>query len=465
MKPRYVMSKYNFFFPLSDEERVLGFNSLARSLIVISPSSQRRLQHLTRRTEPFELDGELSVLVSQGFIIPETFDELAKIREQSRRNRDSASSLNLTIVPTLSCNFRCGYCFEEHPVSFMSQETQAALISFVERRASELETLGVTWFGGEPLLAVKTIVHLSRAFTQLAAEHDFHFKPASLITNGWGLSVRNCELLEESNIGNIQITLDGVGEIHDQRRPLSNGQGTFTRLVDNISNVLNILGDSKLTVRVNLEEANQNALQDVYDYLNTRGLTDRVGVSPGQLRPYTGCSKITTPLNRQQFYELRSKHDRQCAQNGKAPELPSLLALGYCCAQKRNAYIISPTGALFKCWTEIGLDETRAVGHLQAREVDRTPEQRKSAAIYEDWDFLQDEECAACKVAPICGGGCTWAGMMNTGGFTRPAKVCSPYKFGNNLERAVKLKYEATLPNLDRSSVQDRTLQSTEVVR
>jgi len=60
--------------------------------------------------------------------------------------------MSLIIAPTTGCNFECPYCFEpkKNPRS-VTKETIDKIIDYVNNQ-KEIETVSLTWYGGEPLL-------------------------------------------------------------------------------------------------------------------------------------------------------------------------------------------------------------------------------------------------------------------------------------------------------------------------
>lgn len=83
--------------------------------------------------------------------------------------RYNRSHLSLVIAATSNCNFRCVYCYEGSVLraSTMSEAIQEAIVKFVESEAPHLETFTVTWYGGEPLLALDIIENLSIKFVDI----------------------------------------------------------------------------------------------------------------------------------------------------------------------------------------------------------------------------------------------------------------------------------------------------------
>lgn len=444
----FVASKYNFFFPLANGEGVLAYNSMMNSLLAISDAVHKKLEQLAGCADPFPLDEAIRPLAAHGFLIPSSFDELEAIRQRKRGLQTDSQALGLTIAPTLSCNFGCAYCFQEHPTEYMSREVEAALVRWVEAQAAHsLRFLGVTWFGGEPLLAPKTIRRLSQAFRTLADRYGFEFRRSSIVTNGWGLTRSNCRLLAECGVTAMQVTLDGLAERHDQRRFLRGGKPTFDRIISNLETALETIPGLDLRVRMNIDASNREEIPKLEQFLRERNLLDRVTFNPSDVERYTGCSKVGRIFGKQEWFEVRHDYDQDRVARGQMPlQFPSVVTGTYCSALRKNSFVISPTGALFKCWTELSLDESRSVGHLVRGTLRDSTREREAAALFESWDVTSDPECAQCKVLPICGGGCIWRGMISTPGASKPQKLCSPYKFGNNLERAVRLLYELSNP-------------------
>jgi uncharacterized protein len=67
----------------------------------------------------------------------------------------SSDSLGLIILPTEACNFRCVYCYETFEHGKMNPILVQALKKFITSRISDLSSLSISWFGGEPLCAWK----------------------------------------------------------------------------------------------------------------------------------------------------------------------------------------------------------------------------------------------------------------------------------------------------------------------
>jgi uncharacterized protein len=72
--------------------------------------------------------------------------------------------MHLVLLPTEACNFRCTYCYETFPRGKMNPEIISGLKALVKEKATNLSNLNISWFGGEPLLALVVIEELSISF-------------------------------------------------------------------------------------------------------------------------------------------------------------------------------------------------------------------------------------------------------------------------------------------------------------
>src|SRR5262249_59414494 len=104
-----------------------------------------------------------------------------------------------------------------------------------EQTTREVE---VGWFGAEPLAALPVMRDLSRDFIAVADELDIGYS-AKMPTNGSLLTVDKLRILaHECRLERLDITLDGIGAVHDRHRPLRSGGGAFDHIVDVLEQAL-----------------------------------------------------------------------------------------------------------------------------------------------------------------------------------------------------------------------------------
>lgn len=439
MKP----SKFNYFFQV-DDQAILGYNSLTTALVRLSSEEFGQIQEFctdprddffeTRALGPFQ-----EQLQKVGLLIPDDLDEVEWIRGIRSAAKAQDRRVGLIILPTLNCNFRCTYCFSYLQRLRMSAEVQQALLRFVEEKLAEATSLSVTWFGGEPTLGVDIIEALSAKLAGLCQQYEVPQQPGSIVTNGYLLSERMARRLKQAGISSAQITLDGDREVHNQRRPLLGGHGTFDRILDNVSHICDLLD---IQIRINVDRSNADAALGALDALAACSLQGKVSVYFGHVRPFTEvCADVAgVCLSDQEFSELELALTKEALSRGFTYfPYPHLQLDGVCGADKRFGYVIAPDGLLFKCWAEASLGSAWSVGSLLTGEC--TPQQKENLGQYLAWDPLAGGPCPECRLLPICMGGCPYLRLRqgveagcNTWRYKLLQTLAIRYKLGDRLQ-------------------------------
>src|SRR3979490_3029402 len=88
--------------------------------------------------------------------------------------------LELIILPTERCNFRCTYCYEDFKLGKMSRKVVDAIKLLLAARVNDLHSLQLSWFGGEPLLAKEIILEVNNFSKELYAQSHYS---SSITTN------------------------------------------------------------------------------------------------------------------------------------------------------------------------------------------------------------------------------------------------------------------------------------------
>ncbi len=88
----------------------------------------------------------------------------------------------------------------------------------------------ITVFGGEPLL---NSAHQKDIIAYLIQKANEAHLDLCFVTNGYTLD-EYIDTLKQGTIREIQVTLDGTADIHNARRLLKGGSGTFEKIVQGI---------------------------------------------------------------------------------------------------------------------------------------------------------------------------------------------------------------------------------------
>lgn len=428
-------------FEAGDGSHIL-FNARTLAIAKISKDIADQLNGFPLMIDDIE---HLEKMQNGGFVVENDFDEKAFISRQFWRSREEKSVCSLTIAPTLGCNFNCFYCFESEEVRAkydkMTDYTQDQVIQFLEKRfvACCTKKLDVCWFGGEPLLALDTIQSLSAKIIALCKKLDIEFDNAQIITNGYKLNKKTADILSDLRITSAQVTIDGPEHIHDSRRVLKGGKGSFQRV---ISNLIKASESLHILVRVNIDQQNKNHLElfaeqlksNIHDNPNIQVVLAPVVESPHVKKEYqTGVSRKEFAQVDEYFFDI--------AKLKKIKTTRSMdLVSNACGADHRYSYMIGPKGELYHCWEDFG-NQDLAVGDVI---VGRTKNLDYIEQYY-DFDPTKHDKCTDCRVMPLCMGGCPKQRLIHN------EPQCGVFKF--KLKEHVFRKISKLSPILEESPV------------
>lgn len=283
----------------------------------------------------------------------------------------------------------------------MSDETENALISFLQERIENdhLDTLNLTWYGGEPLLETDRLLSLGLKINGLG----LNILENEIITNGYLLDAKRLDVLAKIGVGTIQVTIDGIECEHDKRRPLRNGKGTFKKIIDNLDYLFSgkYSNAFSVAIRVNIDKSNHKMFWNVFDWLNERYKSSKLFVYPGWVHlDETNASKCSCfDRNESTDFCLSAANERNVFFEKIYPDDINIECL------VRNPYnmIVGWQGEIYKCFEDLG-DETKIVGNIHQTPVFNNNELLAQYSV--GIDHYQDSTCKTCSYLPICHGGC-----------------------------------------------------------
>ena len=418
-------SYYNFFFPFElDQTKRIAYNSLSGALALMDEESYRKYDEFSNNEKSISDEKLVDELKKGFFLIDDHVNELHVIRHNMLANRFSTSSFGMTISPTSDCNFRCVYCYEKDVISkvYMTEVIQRKIVEILENQIKTISTFSVTWYGGEPLLAMDTISNLSHEFIKHCSENDVDYH-AGVITNGYYLTRNNLERLNKLNINMIQITLDGMPETHDKRRPLANGAGSFDTIINNLIDNYDLL--PRVALRINIDIDNLNSGEYIYSILKKNNMLEKIRPYFGQVVNDNKTYDDSTCLNTCDYANAEYDYSLYVSENTDPYVKYPTFRPNYCGADYRNSLVVGADGDLYKCWSDIGYKD-RTIGNILGKETTANDIYYK----YIMFDPTQDEDCSKCNLLPICMGGCPNRRILNA------TNECSIYRY--ILDRCLK---------------------------
>lgn len=390
-------SYYNFFYPNGKE--IIAYNSFCNSLVQLTKEDYEEYTKAIGQNISEDMANPVTKeLIRCGFLIEDSYDELSIIRHRMYQSRYTTGALGLTIAPTTCCNFRCVYCYEDkiHRDIVMDNSTQQAIIDYVRKCADKIDRMQVSWYGGEPLLALNIIEKLSDAFMDICKEKSVEYS-ASIVTNGYLLNRQTAQFLVDKKVQECQITIDGDQESHDKRRPHYSGKGTYDTIIRNIIDIDGIL--PHVAIRVNTDKNNTDAVNKIIDIIKKHNLKSFFPYA-APVHDYGGDYCVGECFSQKAFIEYEYTNLMQIGNPEYIMAKYPLLRDNVCCADSMPGMIINADGNLYKCWQDIGNDSL-SYGNIKEDTINEMNE-----IMYLKDDPTRDPRCSECKMLPICMGGC-----------------------------------------------------------
>ena len=420
----HKLSKYTTFKEYGTN--TVLFNSLSTAMLELTEDYANEFEKFLNTGE---ISNELKDSLLKGkFICNKDLDESELLNHGYNKVRYSHSYLGLTIAPTMECNFKCHYCYEEgHRRNTMTQEIQDSLINFIESHLKNgIKHLSIVWYGGEPLMAMNIIRNLSHKIFDLLKKYGATYD-AMMVSNGYLLTKEIGIELESLKITSVQITLDGPKHIHDNRRMLINDAGTYDKIMNNLCDIADLIS---VAIRINIDKTNASSANQVLEDLKQHDLQDKVLVYAAKVDDLNNSGLSPTCLLTKDFSELEIDFLKNAISTGfNVLSLPNC-RLGICSACDDTSFVVDPKGYLYKCWNVIGQEE-ETVGNVNNEinsDIGLTPNLLK---------FMNytpfNGECSNCETLPLCMGGCPYHKIKNN------KNQCSQYKY--NVDNILDLYY------------------------
>ncbi len=420
-------SKYNYLFWDNEIQKYLLFNFMTGSLLSLDEDSKALFESILEKEANNE---EKELLQKNGFLI-DNFDELAYLKYGNKLTTTNSDLLTVLIAPTMECNFDCPYCFEHHGKGYMTQKIQNDIIEFIEKKVVENNTkqLFVYWFGGEPLLALKTIDSMAQKILTIVDRHHLNYS-SSMSTNGFLLTPEAVSILEKARLTSLQITLDGIESSHNQTRRLKDGSGSFDIIVSNLKKMNSSID---VLIRCNLNRNNQHeltALKELVNSLNkTTGTHIQLYSAHMSVYEYNNENVDYLELGPSEYSDILKSNNMLTATRNHFAKFV------FCDAARKNSFCFDEKGYLYKCWNDIG-NIDHSYGHVEEYLNGTLSYLSKYALDYLGYSFPDDKECQDCVVLPICMGGCITKRVFEK------KKACIPCKY--NIEDYIHKKYMIT---------------------
>jgi uncharacterized protein len=327
----------------------------------------------------------------------------------------------------------CGYCYEygEDKIvdtengrqpKFMNEETARQSVEFMLEESGEIETVHLTFFGGETLMNFpvlqKTVEYARRRAGELGKGVEF-----SLTTNATLLRPDIIEWLADNEIG-VTVSIDGPKEMQDQFRVFKGGRGSYDIVAPKVRELLRRHRSRPIGARVTLTR-NVLDVQRIYRHLH-----DEIGFWEVGFAPVTtawgrdwaiddsGFHAMLGQFNAlaEDFLEaaLQNRHHGFSNVKDTIEEIHKGVSKAYPCGAGLGLMGVATDGDVSLCHRFAGSPEHK-LGSV-ADGVDHSLQQE----FLEKHHLSEKTDCHTCWARPLCSGGCYHEAYTRYGTTTGP---------------------------------------------
>ncbi len=222
-----------------------------------------------------------------------------------------------------------------------------------------------------------------------------------IVTNGYLLNEKIISSLKDFKVEYIQITADGPPHIHNRRKILKSGKGTFDIIYKNLVKA----GEHfPVFVRVNLDRENYPYINELLEYFKN---------TPSSIKLYPARAahiwnekfKNEKEFTREEFAKVMREFYIKCIENKINYDFVFLVMReAYCVASFINGFVINYDGGLYKCWEDLDTDES-----MKRFKLGDVWKGVTNTSLYIKWILsspFNHQKCINCVLLPSCMGGC-----------------------------------------------------------
>ena len=433
-------SKHNIFSKIKGSDNFFIVNLLTGNADILNPSDAEKIVKVRNR-ENFSDDDFIRELSEKGYLAEEK-EESKLFRAKYLDFLDSREDdeIQLFFVPNYSCNFACSYCYQDEYAPSKGQLTNQIIDSFFGYIQNEFagRRKYITVFGGEPLLGSP---NQKEIISYLITKANASGLDLCFVTNGYTL-VEYADILNQGSIREVQITIDGTAAIHNARRFLKGGAGTFDKIVEGVDACLS--GKITVNLRMVIDKENIENLPDLAQFAIDKGWTSSPYFKTQLGRNYelhhcqSAVDKLYSRISLyEKLYDLTKEHphilefykpaysiSKFLSENGSLPD-----PLFDSCPACKTEWAFDYTGKIYPCTATVGKSDEE-LGTFY-------PEITLEKDLISSWemrDVTSIPECRDCSVQLACGGGCGSVAKNRSGAVCstdcRPVKELLEIGFG-----------------------------------
>lgn len=386
-------SIYNLLIPANAENDIL-YNSFSNTFFVVSNKIRQSLKTPSVVKESWR--NLYRELVKNGFYVEERINEFERLRQLTYDIAMKSDTYLLIINPTLDCNLKCWYCYENHVrKSIMTDDIQNRVRLFIDKIvSSDIKSFTLSFFGGEPLLRFNHVVLPLIKYAHLKCKENNIAFDTSFTSNGTLLTSNIIHELTSFGPTSFQITIDGNEETHNNVRFFRNGKGTYQLIMKNIQLLLSY--KCHVTLRINYTSQSIRTVYDVIEEISHIDQLSKAFLTVDFHRVWQDKENMDV------LPEVKEMVDMLYKQNVKATYSRLNEIKSPCYGDRLNTAVINYNGDVFKCTAKDFSTQNRE-GYIDEHGVIIWEKSQQDRICSK----LKNKACQDCCVAPLCGSGCT----------------------------------------------------------
>lgn len=428
-------SQYNVITNFNDKLSV--HNLLSHKGFLLIKEQEDTLIKIFEAPNDYTSVKSFEYLCQNGFIVEEDTNEIRMVDELKYTLIQMKSKLlQLTIIPTHQCNFKCIYCWEntKNTDDRMLNDIQQKLLSLIEDKMDHFSALSIDWFGGEPLIAYLVMANLLTHIDEICKRKKKPYT-CSLTTNGYGLTLDRVRFLVNHHTHFFQVTLDGPSALHNKNRPLKNGGETFEVILNNLIRMKREIKEKtfKCLIRLNMTAETHMFFDEFITLIQNEFADDNrfsVYIQGVETHNFIRSEEMEGKYLHN-YAEVEECYDLCIARNIKTAALKMLEPGALMCKTiYEGSFFVSPDGSMYKCDMDMNPDHVSYMGSL----VDGV-----NIELTEHGDdfwknvMIKNEYCNSCLLLPLCCGlKCPYYNTLN------PNNQCELYNNVSIVRNAMK---------------------------
>lgn len=399
-KSLYVYNVYN------DVGDLLLYNTRNSKIIKIGQKDTVLYNELIKNDEIIVNDVNKSTwlqkIIEDEFIIPNLFDEVKWCKLKHNEVVYGSKELDVVLIPTNMCNFKCTYCFQSHEENYMDENTEERVVRFLKKKIPKCQMLRVALFGGEPLLCADQLIRILSAADDTCRKNRIPMI-GEISTNGYLLTPELFMQLLKLRIYDFQVCIDGPKEFHNKTRPHAYDADSYSVIMKNLKEIKKTVKSKNysFTIRINLTPQVEPYLDGFLQELAIDFKNDPCfHVAIQCVRNWGGNSITCDQIVDEEPSRYRHWYSRISELGLQGASALHFNPFTYCTAYRKNGYIIDYDGSILKCTHS--LQDENKVGYIDTKGNEVINDWKLSNWFVSDIHSNSADHCEKCVLYPFC---------------------------------------------------------------